>query len=210
VTQLVDEVVCDCCQTDVAVTDYGPVAVYRNRDAQEIRDIHVLRSSDGQWLGDTAVADDGWKIAACPVNGPAIASDGKTVAAAWFTAPGDDTKVRMAWSGDGGQTFAAPFEVDGGRPIGRVDIELLENGSAVVSWLRSGDNGRGEICLRQIARNGDAGAVHVVAATGASRLSGFPQMQRAGSDLVLAWTDTSQERTRVVTARIDSAALSQN
>lgn len=206
--QLIDEFVCDCCQTDVATTNLGPVAVYRNRDEHEIRDIHVVRSSDAQWLDDTAVADDGWKIAACPVNGPAIASNGKFVAAAWFTAPEDDTKVHMAWSSDAGRTFAAPLVVDGGRPIGRVDIELLANGSAVVSWLRSGDDGRGEICLRQITSNGEAGAVRIVATTGASRLSGFPQMLRDGSDLVLAWTDTSKEYTQVVAVRIDSTALS--
>ena len=37
----------------------------------------------------TAVYNDGWKIAACPVNGPAVAANGKRVALAWFTAPND-------------------------------------------------------------------------------------------------------------------------
>ena len=36
---LVDDLVCDCCQTDVAETAHGPIGVYRNRTRQEIRDI---------------------------------------------------------------------------------------------------------------------------------------------------------------------------
>ena len=36
--QLVDEIVCDCCQTGVAVSSHGPIAVYRDRTVEEIRD----------------------------------------------------------------------------------------------------------------------------------------------------------------------------
>ena len=35
-----------------------------------------------------AVHDDGWKIAACPVNGPMLSARGRDVAIAWFTATG--------------------------------------------------------------------------------------------------------------------------
>ena len=37
-TQL-DERVCECCQTSAAVTSQGPIAVYRDRSATEVRDI---------------------------------------------------------------------------------------------------------------------------------------------------------------------------
>jgi hypothetical protein len=37
---LVDGLACDCCQTDVALTSEGPVAIYRDRTAGEIRDIY--------------------------------------------------------------------------------------------------------------------------------------------------------------------------
>ena len=40
---LVDGLVCDCCQTDVAIGPQGPIAVYRNRTSDEIRDIYVSR-----------------------------------------------------------------------------------------------------------------------------------------------------------------------
>ena len=60
---LVDELVCDCCQTDVAIAPAGPIAVYRNRSEDEIRDVHVTRMIDGKWEAGRPVAHDGWKIA---------------------------------------------------------------------------------------------------------------------------------------------------
>lgn len=205
--QLVDELVCDCCQTDVTTGEDGPVAVYRNRSDTEVRDIHVVRAIDGRWQANTAVGDDGWKINACPVNGPAIASSGNTMAVAWFTAADDDSQLRMAWSSDDGRSFGNPIDVDVDRPIGRTDIELLDDGSAIVSWLRQGADGTGEICLRRVSASGQPGPVQVVATTGASRSAGFPQMLRHGSGLVIAWTDVSADSTQVHTARIDAAIL---
>lgn len=206
-SQLIDELVCDCCQTDVARGQQGPIAVYRNRSEAEIRDIHVVRAIDGQWQANTPVADDGWTISACPVNGPAIASHEARVAVAWFTAAHDDSKLHMAWSFDDGRTFGEPIEVDIDRPIGRVDIELLDDGSAVVSWLRTGAENRAEICLREVAASGELGPVQVIAATGTSRASGFPQMMRDGAGLVIAWTDVSSDTTQVLTARVNVASL---
>jgi hypothetical protein len=205
--QLIDELVCDCCQTDVTVGGVGPTVVYRNRTGDEIRDIHVVRSADSQWQPDAAVANDGWKIAACPVNGPAIASTDNAVAVAWFTAANEDTSVKLAWSFDGAINFAGPVAIDSDQPVGRVDVELLADGSAVVSWLRATANGEAEVCLRRVTPNGAAGPVHVVANTGANRASGFPQLLRAGDELILAWTDTSGAHSQVNAAHINVAML---
>jgi hypothetical protein len=113
----------------------------------------------------------------------------------------------MAWSSDDGRSFGNPIDVDVDRPIGRTDIELLDDGSAIVSWLRQGADGTGEICLRRVSASGQPGPVQVVATTGASRSAGFPQMLRHGSGLVIAWTDVSADSTQVHTARIDAAIL---
>jgi len=205
--QIIDELVCDCCQTDVAVTADGPVAVYRNRTDKEVRDIHVVSTRNGQWQGDTPVADDGWNIAACPVNGPVISARDDAVAVAWFTAANEDTRVKIAWSSDAGHSFGEAIDIDSDRPVGRVDVELIDNETAVVSWLRTGNDRLGEICLRLVHASGKLGPVQVIARTGASRMSGFPQMVRQGEGLVLAWTDTSGDSSRVVSARLNSASL---
>lgn len=202
--ELIDELVCDCCQTDIAITDTGPVAVYRNRTRQEIRDIYVARNVDGQWLPEKAVADDGWEISGCPVNGPAVAAHGANVAVAWFTAANESSRVQLARSTDGGTSFTTPIDIDIQRPIGRVDIEWLDGGDTVVSWLRQGSDGQGELAIRVVTAAGKLGDAQVVATMSTVRLSGFPQMTRDGDRLIFAWTDVSNEESNLKTAELPS------
>ncbi|MHB1225254.1 MAG: hypothetical protein ACYC2G_14600, partial [Gemmatimonadaceae bacterium] len=83
--QTLDRRTCDCCQTAMAMTARGPLVVYRDRTAEEVRDISAVRLVDGAWTEPAPVANDGWTIAACPVNGPAVAARGDTAVVVWFT-----------------------------------------------------------------------------------------------------------------------------
>ncbi|NNE88793.1 MAG: exo-alpha-sialidase [Silicimonas sp.] len=203
----VDDLVCDCCQTDVAIAGDGPVAVYRNRTPEEIRDIYLARTVDGHWQPGTPVADDGWEINGCPVNGPAVVAQDNDVAVAWFTAANDQPRVRAAFSDDGGATFAAAVDIDSERPTGRVDIEMLDKTTAVVSWIAGGTQGHDQIALRVIGRDGAMGPKRQVAPIATSRASGFPQMIRLGEELVFAWTDTTGETSQVRTATVSIQAI---
>ena len=186
----IDARVCDCCQTDAAITADGPVVVYRDRSDREVRDIALVRYSGGRWSEPVHVHDDGWKIDACPVNGPAIDARGRTVVVAWFTAP-DVPRIRLAFSQDSGRTFGPPVEVASGDVAGRVDVVLLEDGRAIVSWLQPSAAGA-EIRAQPFGREGPAGAPVVIASSSVQRASGFPQMVRAGGGLMFAWTDTTE------------------
>ena len=182
-----DARVCDCCQTDAAPTDRGAVVVYRDRSPGEIRDIALVRLEDDRWSEPVTVHADGWKIAGCPVNGPAVDVQGGTVVVAWFTAAGGP-RVRLAFSRDGGRSFEPPIEVASGDVPGRVDVELLDDGRAVVSWMQQAPAGA-EIRVQPFTRDGAAGDAVRVAATSVHRSSGFPQMVRAGDGLLFAWTE---------------------
>jgi hypothetical protein len=57
----IDNLACDCCATDVAVATAGPVATWRNRTPDEIRDIAVSRYADGKWQPPVIVGNDGWR-----------------------------------------------------------------------------------------------------------------------------------------------------
>jgi hypothetical protein len=185
----IDARVCDCCQTDAALTAEGPVVVYRDRSEREVRDIALVRYSDGRWSEPVHVHDDGWEIDACPVNGPAVDARGRTVAVAWFTAP-DLPRVRLAFSHDAGRTFGPPVEVASGDIAGRVDVVLLGDGRAIVSWLQPATDGA-EIRAQPFDGDGPAGAAVVIASSSVQRASGFPQMVRAGGGLLFAWTDAA-------------------
>ena len=206
----VDGLVCDCCQTDVAIGASGPIAVYRNRTEEEVRDIYVTRLLDGEWLPGVAVADDDWTIAGCPVNGPAVDAAMDDVAVAWFTAANGDSKVRLARSSDSGASFSAALDIAVDRPVGRVDVALLADGSALVSWLESAADGTGDIRVRRATLQGVLGPAHTVAKTDAGRMSGFPQMVVSGDQVVFAWTDVADGVTSVRTAKAAVKGLISN
>ena len=206
----VDDLVCDCCQTDVAIGASGPIAVYRNRTEEEVRDIYVTRLLDGEWLPGVAVADDDWTIAGCPVNGPAVDAAMDDVVVAWFTAANGDSKVRLARSSDSGASFSAALDIAVDRPVGRVDVALLADGSALVSWLESAADGTGDIRVRRATLQGALGPALTVAKTDAGRMSGFPQMVVSGNQVVFAWTDVADGVTSVRTAKAEVKGLISN
>lgn len=195
---VVDARACECCQTDAVVAGGVPVLVFRDRAEGEVRDIHVSRwiaADDGApaWTPSVPVHEDGWVIGGCPVNGPAMDARDDEVAVAWFTAPEGEARVHVAFSGDAAASFGPPARVDLGQPLGRVDILLLGDGSALVTWLERTGAGT-TILSRRVAKNGAAGGVRPLADSDAARASGFPRIARLGADrLMLAWTDPSGE-----------------
>lgn len=202
VEQQIDALTCDCCQTDVGVGTSGPIVAYRNRDADEIRDIYVSRSVDGKWQEPMRVSNDGWKIAGCPVNGPAIDASDDNVSIAWFTAANGRSAVLMARSSDAGLSFSDPVMIDDQKPVGRVDVALLDNGDTVVSWMAKRDQEETRIKARLISAGGEVADAVTIAKTAASRASGFPQMVAVENDLLFAWAESSNDDGQVLTARI--------
>ena len=184
----VDGRVCECCPTSAVVTGDGLLAAFRNRGDDELRDIHVARYAGGRWTDSTPVHHDNWRVAACPVNGPALSARGRTVAAAWFTVKDDVGHAYVAFSDDAGRTWGPPLQLDGTQSTGRVDVELLPDGSAVALYLEPGD-GRAHVRMRRVDRVRGASAPLTVASVAAGRSSGHPRMALHGSELVFAWID---------------------
>lgn len=203
--RLIDGLVCDCCQTDAVVTKNGPLVVYRNRTEDENRDIQAVRADGDGWGSPVAVHDDGWKIAGCPVNGPAVSTDGRQVDVAWFTAA-VEPEVRFARSFDGGSTFGEPMQIDLalGSPWGRVDVVTLDDGTSIVSYVDRAGPGRGHVALREIRASGEAyRTAALLSGEEPARQVGFPQMVRNGGDLIVAWTSAEGEDShRVHTVRV--------
>lgn len=195
-----DALTCDCCQTDLAHLGDGLAVVYRGLSVNGIRDIGIIRLTGKGWSEPALVAKDGWKIAGCPVNGPAVDSRGNQLVVAWFSGAGDVRQVRAAFSDDGGEHFSAAVTISSGSALGRVDVSWVADGLAVVSWLDELDQGMAALRIRTVAPDGKLGEPQEIALTGSQRLSGFPHMLRAGGDLLFAWTETG-EQTRVLTAR---------
>ncbi len=204
---LVDDLVCDCCQTDIAVTNDGPVAVYRNRTIDEIRDIYVSRRESGEWQPGIAVNDDHWEIDACPVNGPVIKAQRSTVVVAWFTAPNESPRVRVAWSDDSGRSFGEAIDVSGDRPLGHVGSALLPNGNLALSWLRSTGQGGAELLLTLVSPSGDVAPPFVVESAVDVFAFSVPQLGLHGDKLLVAWTTETGGTFGVASALIPTRLL---
>ena len=194
----VDLRVCECCPTAAAVTSDGPIIAYRDRSPGEIRDIYITRLVSGKWSEPVAVHNDNWHIAACPVNGPALSATGPRVGIAWFTAKGDEGHAFAAFSNDAGKSFSAPVRLDDVSALGRVDIVLLDDGSAVATWIEFAEN-RAQFKMRRVDAAGTKSPAMTVSNLAASRAAGYPRLARFGNELVFAWTESTQP-TRVMTA----------
>lgn len=200
-TGILDPRTCDCCQTASAMTSKGPIVVYRDRSDDEIRDMSVVRLVNGAWTVPTPLHNDGWKIDFCPVNGPAAAAVGDTVVVVWFTGAQDTSRVNVVFSTDAGASFSAPVRADGGRPTGRVDVELLSGDAALVSWLERGGGDTAQVRARIVQRDGTVEPQVVVSPSSGARSSGFPRMARTGDGVLIAWTIPGKP-SRVEVARI--------
>tara|TARA_R110002126_G_scaffold24432_1_gene84999 strand:- start:1142 stop:2359 length:1218 start_codon:yes stop_codon:yes gene_type:complete len=187
----IDNSVCDCCGTAVVRTESGFITAYRNRTEGEIRDIYVSRYVDGNWSEPITVNNDGWEIAACPVNGPAITSDGKTVAVAWYTGANGIQNVKLALSNDEGNSFQEALEIDHGNPLGRVDVEILTNGNILVSWLERNmeDRSKANFMAQLISPKGNVINEYTISEMSSGRRSGFPQLSSYNNKIIAAWTD---------------------
>lgn len=203
--QLVDEIICDCCQTDVAIASSGPVAVYRDRTPDEIRDISVTRLIEGAWQPGVPVYEDNWEIAGCPVNGPAIAASGDTVVVAWFSGANGRPAVQVSWSQDSGQGFGKPIEVISTDTLGRAGIVLLDDETAAVSWLRPNADGGGAVQLRKVNLSGKLGDTHTIAGNAAA--FSVPQIAKAGDELIVVWTETADFVDSIHSASVSADAL---
>lgn len=173
----VDARVCDCCGLSLAQTGDALIAVYRDRSGEEVRDIAAMRRGVKGWSDAQRVAADGWTIKGCPVNGPQVDARGNDVAVAWFTAA-EKPAVKVAFSRDGGATFAAPVVLDDTKPAGRVDVALTSKGDALVSWVDGDD-----AVVQRVTRDGASGEPRRL-----GKATGFPRLAVSKENAAVIWS----------------------
>lgn len=190
--QIVDDYVCTCCQTDAAPIPGGAIVVYRDRSKEEVRDISYIRLQNGTWAAPKPLHEDNWVIHGCPVNGPAIDAKGSTVAATWFTMPEGEGKVWLRFSRDAGETFGEPIRIDKGHPLGRVDVLLVDEERALVSWIEKGD-ATGSLNIKLVHRDGKILEDQAVSPFEPIRPTGFPRLAMANKKIFITWTEGAMD-----------------
>jgi len=206
---LVDDRVCECCQTGaVVVSGNRSFVVYRDRSKAEVRDIGRAWIDAAEVQRLKPVHEDRWVIEGCPVNGPAVRRFGAALAVAWYTEGDAETSsIRLAWSTDEGRTFGEPIRIDSGNAIGRVDLAMESAQSCVVTWVDA-RSGSATIRARRVRRDRASGQSWALTTTQEARAAGFPRIALWRGQWVMAWTDAARRRVRVATFELPEEAPS--
>ena len=183
--QEIDARVCSCCSTDLASDGTGTIALFRDRSDVEIRDIAQARYQQSRWQASKSVNNDGWKIAGCPTNGPALAVIGKRAAAIWPTLIDGQLEVRAKYL----DSAAQPVVLERGEGVlGRPDAAAFGAG-VLVSWLGQNASGVSALKLRLLdARLEKRSEVNVAALSGGRNI-GVPKLAVYQNQAVLVWTE---------------------
>ena len=153
----------------------------------------MVRLVDGAWSEPASIHADGWEISGCPVNGPAIDTEGERAVVAWFTAADDVPVVNVAFSDDAGESFGRAIRIDAGQAAGRVDVLQLGDGSALVSWVEWTDAGEALLVCRALPESRCSDPQEITLSD-AARSINFPRMVLAGDGVYIAWTQPLSEQ----------------
>jgi hypothetical protein len=151
---------------------------------------------EGKWSEPKAVSNDGWEINGCPVNGPKLSASGNSIGLAWFTAANDEPRVKVAFSDDGGMNFGEPWVVDEENPLGRVDIFMLDENKALLSWMKLNQEDA-ELRLALVDKSEGILISTVVSELSSTRSTGFPQLEVAGGEVYFAWNQETSDGKRI-------------
>jgi len=202
--KMLDDNVCTCCPTASVSLGNEMLIGYRDRTQAEIRDMNTVRLSDKLTAyGPYSVHHDGWKINACPTNGPALDVRNGKVVVAWFSAA-NGPLLSFSTSTDGGKDFTSAKEVSAATAtVGHPAIALLADGSSILAWIESG-NPESHLRARQILNDGQFGPV-VEIAHGSG--FGYPSMRAQGNTVLLAWMQAADTGSSLHLARIGADNL---
>ena len=196
-----DSATCDCCQTSIAVTNKGPVVVYRDRSDKEVRDIYIARKINGIWGVPTPIHNDGWEINGCPVNGPKVASNSNNLAISWFTVSNEKPTVNLSFSKSNGASFGTPIKINDDDAIGRVDVAFLNPQEVLVSYIEGDDVGT-YLRIKKVSIDGKVSAPITISKIDGGRNSGVPQLEILDNEAFIVWTVLKGKKNQLKTVKL--------
>lgn len=95
--QLIDPVVCDCCNISLLVDGKGILNVYYRDNNDDIRDIAVMKSNDNgiSFSKSEIIHNDKWEIKGCPHSGASSVATKHGTLVTWFAGTPENGGVRI-------------------------------------------------------------------------------------------------------------------
>ena len=210
---VLDSSVCTCCPMDVArINSEAFDVVYRDRTLEEVRDFSMIRYhveganrqndvAEGSGANQVAATweplgilhEDGWEIAACPVNGAAIESNEHGTMATWYTGAHDEAQILAAWRPAGQTSFGPTIRLDTRYPLGRVAMTQDQDGWLYAVWLETNETGGVDWVGMQWSATGQPLQPEVLMAASERRVGGFPSLLGLEDGALVAWTNPTPE-----------------
>tara|TARA_B100001173_G_scaffold264878_1_gene239666 strand:- start:318 stop:1013 length:696 start_codon:yes stop_codon:yes gene_type:complete len=191
--QNIDGLVCECCQTDITITDKGPIGVYRDRSEEETRDIYITKLENDVWSKGKPLHLDNWKINGCPVNGPVITGSNNDITVAWYTRAGGRSNIKIARSTDYGDTFNEPILLGTNETVGHISMTDDTAGNTWLLWQKTANKGSIELVLTKIENESNKIMHKVIEEAGKTPRFSFPQITRNNDQIILAYSTVKND-----------------
>jgi hypothetical protein len=210
--QILDRIVCECCQTAVSTGPDGKTVVAAWRDNEKnIRDIKVRVSRDrGKTFGPVMPArSDRWKIDGCPMQGPSLTVGPKgQVAVAWSEGSAGPPIVHVATLQGNG--FQPVEKIGAAAPATHPAVRYDDRGTLWVAWeegLRAIWEDPPSTARIRFTSITDGGVIAPVQTAAAGPVR-FPALAAAGAGTpVIGWVEGSGQRGENATVRVTSLAM---
>ena len=102
-----------------------------------------------------------------------------------------------------GSTFNNPIKLNDFDPVGRVDIDFLNNDQVIVSYIENDSNGS-YLRLKKVDFNGSISKYFTVDNISGERNSGVPQLEIVGNEVFVVWTISKNGKSHLKSVKIDS------
>ncbi len=186
--KVLDERVCECCSFTVLSEDHKVTIAYRDRMSDEIRPITLVVIDSTQRVVKSSFKQVMWETESCPINGPKLAKVGNQYFLAWFDASQGLGENYIAKSNDGIQFENLGKFGEGLPSMGRIDLLPLED-SMLISWIATDEANQGRLMATTYhSKFSEWGSVYELAGINSGRQSGFPQLEKMGEKVLVAWT----------------------
>jgi hypothetical protein len=201
---------CPCCRPTLAFGAKGEVFVsWRHVFAGNIRDIVVATSIDNgaSFNKPVRVAVDNWQISGCPDTGAMMQVKGNRLYITWHSeSEGKNAGIRIAWSDDGGKTFAKPLLASGKvLDTNHPTFSLSEDGRLLAVFQgrdAAEKEGWGAVRAYVVEVNDNGTLSQPVAVTGNKKSVLYPTIAAGTVGRVfVAWTESTEKGANVFLSR---------
>ena len=186
---------CQCCKNSLLTDENGTLHIAYRGLTDGTRDVMHFTSNDNgtTFTKPKKISDDGWKIDACPHNGPAMtrAEDG-SLHFIWYSLAGGEG-LFYATSDDGGNSFTSRLQV-GDNPVAKHPQMEVMNGYTVAVWDELAGNGKSAHKRARLTVIGESGVLKSEVLSGENREAWAPNLIKLKSGNLLAtWVEETPE-----------------